>query len=612
MRMFGCRALSSMLVVIGCNVEYERTPQNVPPVVDDSFDERVVERAAVSPPPITGGTLLVTHDGALAVASDPDRDVVHVVDLEEAEETATIALPPGSRPFRGAEDAAGLVHVTLRGAGQVATIDPIAGTLVSLTKVCPNPRGIAYHDERDAVVVACAGGQLVELDASDRGVIDRRWVARDLRDVFVADGSVFVSRFREAEVLEVSDTEVFQDGAPLSPSIAGFLRSPSTAWRTVPTPDGGWLMLHQLASTTPLPGPAPGEEFRETDAFDDGGGEGYGGAAPCGGATNPTLTRRSGSGELLGGEAVLGIALAVDVAMSPDGYWMVIASPSQHDEFRSATARTSLTRYSSQFLAPGSDRGCSEPQEVLAVGDFVAVAYTPDGRLVAQTRAKPTLQVFLNAAVLAEIELAGDPVVDSGHDLFHLDTGDGIACASCHPEGGDDGRVWAFVEHGPRRTQSLEAGLAGTEPFHWQGDMPDMHVLVDEVRARRMGGAELSDERAAALRDWVFSIPQPNKERVDSDPYVERGSALFTQLQCRTCHAGAAFTSPTPVRIAGGEPLQIPNLRGVALRAPFMHDGRCRTLECAVQEMVETTSPTPWSSLTLEDVAALVAYLETL
>ncbi|MSP60455.1 MAG: hypothetical protein EXR72_08945 [Myxococcales bacterium] len=38
---------------------------------------------AVPPPPLSGGTLIVLHDGHTAVASDPERDTISVVDLLE-------------------------------------------------------------------------------------------------------------------------------------------------------------------------------------------------------------------------------------------------------------------------------------------------------------------------------------------------------------------------------------------------------------------------------------------------------------------------------------------------------------------------------------------------
>ena len=36
---------------------------------------------ATSPPPISGGTLAIANDGRTAVASDPDRDRIYVVDI---------------------------------------------------------------------------------------------------------------------------------------------------------------------------------------------------------------------------------------------------------------------------------------------------------------------------------------------------------------------------------------------------------------------------------------------------------------------------------------------------------------------------------------------------
>ena len=45
-------------------------------------DVRPVEQASVAPPAISGGTLLVSSDDKQAFASDPDRDRVSVIDLQ--------------------------------------------------------------------------------------------------------------------------------------------------------------------------------------------------------------------------------------------------------------------------------------------------------------------------------------------------------------------------------------------------------------------------------------------------------------------------------------------------------------------------------------------------
>ena len=91
--------------------------------------------------------MLVTQDGAYAVISDPPRDMIHIVDLARWKETGTILLDEGALPFRGVEGADGQVHITLRGPGSVATVDPSTATLTSTTSVCPNPRGIAFDTD---------------------------------------------------------------------------------------------------------------------------------------------------------------------------------------------------------------------------------------------------------------------------------------------------------------------------------------------------------------------------------------------------------------------------------------------------------------------------------
>ena len=73
-----------------------------------------------APPPVSGGTLLVLRDGITAVASDPDRDRIHVVELGGLAAPwlrASIPLRRGDEPGRIAEDGAGRAHIALRGGG---------------------------------------------------------------------------------------------------------------------------------------------------------------------------------------------------------------------------------------------------------------------------------------------------------------------------------------------------------------------------------------------------------------------------------------------------------------------------------------------------------------
>src|SRR5438067_3205982 len=153
------------------------------------------------PPPLIGGTLLVLQSG-VAIAADPDRDRVYAVDVAAQTKLADIALQPGDQPGRLAEDAAGRIHVVLRGGGAVATIDPKTWT-ATRQAVCAAPRGIAYETATDLVHVACAGGELVSLPAAGGAAVRTLQLDRDLRDVVIASGELLVTRFRTADVLAV-------------------------------------------------------------------------------------------------------------------------------------------------------------------------------------------------------------------------------------------------------------------------------------------------------------------------------------------------------------------------------------------------------------------------
>src|SRR5688572_24133970 len=70
-------------------------PTGAPPLgPQPSFGATVSQ--AEPPPPISGGTLAIAPDGVTAVAADPDRDRVYVVDLPARAVRHTLAMPARS------------------------------------------------------------------------------------------------------------------------------------------------------------------------------------------------------------------------------------------------------------------------------------------------------------------------------------------------------------------------------------------------------------------------------------------------------------------------------------------------------------------------------------
>jgi cytochrome c peroxidase len=236
----------------------------------------------------------------------------------------------------------------------------------------------------------------------------------------------------------------------------------------------------------------------------------------------------------------------------------------------------------------------------------VAVEYLPDGELVVQTREPAALELLGSGAV---IPLSRESRADTGHAIFHATAGALLACASCHPEGGDDGHVWNFQGLGGRRTQSLRGGVSATAPFHWDGNLAGLPQLYQEVFTNRMAGPALDEGQQRALTHWLDGLPTlPAAEPGEA---AARGQLVFAAAGCTACHNGPALTNNLTVDIGTGGQFQTPSLRGVRWRAPFLHSGCAPTLAdrfgaCGGDRHGAV------SSLSAAQIADLVAYLETL
>ena len=95
-----------------------------------------------------------------------------------------------------------------------------------------------------------------------------------------------------------------------------------------------------------------------------------------------------------------------------------------------------------------------------------------------------------------------------------------------------------------------------------------------------MAGPLLSDDQKTALAGWVDTIPAPPSPAGLDASSVARGRALFEDVKvgCATCHSGALLTNNATVDVGTGIAFQVPSLRGISSRAPFMHNGCAATL----------------------------------
>ncbi|WP_437681335.1 c-type cytochrome [Sorangium sp. So ce131] len=557
--------------------------------------------AAEPPPAISGGTLAVSRSGSVAVASDPDRDRIWIVDLAAQKLSAEIVLEKGDEPGRVVEDDAGRFHVALRRGGAVVTVDADGGKILERRAACPAPRGIAYDASADALHVACLGGELVTLPAGPGAATRTLRLERDLRDVIVDGDRLLVSKFRAAELLSVDADGNVTERAQL-PTFTLFEQRfvPVVAWKTVRLPTGGVAMVHQRALVEPVQ--------VEQGGYSSGG---------CDGSIVHSAVSEVGAGQSSDAPAAAAALpfapLPVDLAVSEDGGSYAVVSAGINEVI--VTDPGSLRGVSPEF---GLEGNCAAPSQRLPVdGEPIAVAFRGDA-VVVQTREPASLQVLApgGAAARIVVKLPGESRRDTGHEMFHKNPSGPMVCASCHPEGGEDNHTWDFDTIGPRRTQFVSGGILQTAPFHWDGDMAGIETIMEEVFEKRMGGTRQGPRRVNLFARWIDSLPAPPASPAPDAEAVARGEALFHDktVDCARCHAGAQLTNNEAADVGTGKAFQVPSLVRIGARAPFMHNGCAATLKdrfddptCGGGDKHGKTS-----HLSPEQIGDLVAYLESL
>ncbi len=213
-----------------------------------------------------------------------------------------------------------------------------------------------------------------------------------------------------------------------------------------------------------------------------------------------------------------------------------------------------------------------------------------------------------------------------------------MSCASCHNDGGHDGRTWDFTGFGEglRNTVSLRgrsgtAGGAGGNHgrLHWTGNFDEVQDFEGQIRAFAGGtglmpdtqfnagtrSQPLGDAKAGlspdldALAAYINSLdsfdPSPWRVGGQLSPLASTGQALFA-ASCASCHSGQAFSNSSAGTLANvgtlkpasgrrlGQPLtglDVPTLRDAWATAPYLHDGSAATLEDAIRAHTTLTLP---------------------
>ncbi|MGL4554889.1 MAG: hypothetical protein ACRC33_27290 [Gemmataceae bacterium] len=226
-----------------------------------------------------------------------------------------------------------------------------------------------------------------------------------------------------------------------------------------------------------------------------------------------------------------------------------------------------------------------------------------------------------------------------------------ISCSGCHPDGHSDARVWKNPE-GPRRTPPM-FGMAHTHPLHYSADRDEVQDFEYTIRGRLMAGGgllkarikpkdgyhptELEEKTGGRSKDLDALAIYSNSFTFTKSPHApggkltdeaKRGKELFHSdaVGCVKCHSGpyysdSTLTKPFKLHDVGTSvhpdekmppAYDTPTLIGVYRAAPFLHDGRAKTLEDVLTTCNKEDRHGKTSHLKPAEVKDLVAFLKSL
>ncbi|NUO54127.1 MAG: hypothetical protein HOV80_35215 [Polyangiaceae bacterium] len=592
---------------------------------------------------------LVKGEKALfAYVADADSNVIHTVDVDAGKQLSSAPLDGSPREVLALAD--GRVLVTLADVSRVVVLEPEAEVGSKLVATCSRevpaePWGIAANaDESTVAVTSAYAATLSTFDGRDlhpRGSLE---ISRDPRSVLFDDeGRVWISHLVGGRV-SVLDLKLGL-GQAKSIDVGSFKSAPgiADADRLARRTGGQGYALASIVEKPvrqegfsgiqgepPKPAPSkparrilvpmvsvdPGDPSRSTSVYYGPPFDGIPKQTPRVTAIDPDLDRPLSSyllgtdRRLFARECVLPRAAAVRASTgSLFVACMGIDAVLELDAWALEPFRVERRR----IEVPSGPTG-------IAIDDASAraVVFSQfDGRLT-------VLDLGAKSAANKTIELAYAPKGDlarvaAGRALFYRTddvriSNDGIACASCHPDGRDDAITWATPE-GPRQTLALAGRLKDTAPYGWVGHKGTIDVYIGNT-VSRLGGQGIDEAAIKDLSQFVQVVAPPPAASEMND-LSRRGREIFfsDEQRCAVCHMGADRTDGllhdfTADVFSPSVRFETPSLRRLSGSGPYFHDGRYETLEALLNDPSSKMGKS--HKLDEGDRKALAAFLRTL
>ncbi|MDI9383915.1 MAG: beta-propeller fold lactonase family protein [Verrucomicrobiota bacterium] len=557
---------------------------------------------------------LAPDGGTLYVVCERSRELLRV-DLETRSVTAGLGL--GRYPFQVLVGADGKqLFVSNREDDRVSVIDARAMEVTHTLVTGGDPHGLALSEGLGHLIVANMQSDdisIIDLDAKSE--VKRIMaghqpfaIASDPegRFVYVTNQLTNPVPFREApscEITRIDTRTLLVEGR--TDIVGGCVAQGASV-----TPDGQWVLIAVEIPKNLIPETQIYQGWMVTYAI-----------AVMEARPNGRI------GVILLDELDFYYADPFDVVCSPDGRRLYISS--------SGVDMVSVLDFDrvKEVLKVNTDRIGADAEELetiarhLGLSSEYAVARIPTGKnpkdlvlsedgstLYVAQRLSDSIGIIdtERLEMVGEIDLGGPDEVTllrRGEYLFNyaeISFQKQLSCNTCHPENHVDGLIYDIAVDGGLGGNLVDnrtvRGITFTDPFKWSGKNPDLARQEGPRAAQlffRSHGFEGPDRDAMVA--FIESIPLPANRHVPADgtltPAQQRGKVVFERAytndgryipignRCLTCHEPPYYTNRslcdvgTRAHFDTEGTFDTPQLNNVAESGPFLHDGRCWSLE---------------------------------
>ncbi len=556
-------------------------------------------------------------DGKRAYVVNHTGASISVIDVASREVVKEIPAP--DYPVTAVAGPGGILFVTSRYENAVFPVDPDRGIAGRALGTGYEPYGIAYAPKRNELYVANNISGTVQAMDPETGEIrftvpvgrEPRYLALSPDESFLITGG---GLSRKATIIHVATGAIVEQRDLDRASLLRYFAL---------TPDGRYAFVAHVVS----------HDEHKTSQMERG-------WIHANGFTVMDMEKPGHRVTLLLDHLLDGAANPWGLALSPDGARLYVTLAGVHQvavvDVEKALALVSETRTSEQVVALQRDveilrkRGIA--RRVRAGGEGPrGVVYHPDRNEVwVANYFSDSISILDPEGVLLEtvfldpsgrspepdLRRRGEMLVNDANLCFQR----WFSCASCHQEDATmDGLNWDLANDGfgnPKNAKSLH-DVVDTPPAMWTGVRKDMNAAV--AAGQRFLGFLPTPDQHRALVIFLGDPPRaPNPYRNENPGARTRGEKIFNRADCNRCHIPPTFEDgklydlglkgPNDFRTA----FDTPTLREIYRTAPYLHDGRAKTLEDIFRKHNPDDRHGITNNLSDEELADLIAYIKGL